>query len=128
MASNKISFKSWIKDVPNSEHIGKVATFYIPIKKLNKEVRSKMHKFFVDNYYAYTHETSKIHGFWSKNNEVIKDKHERYEVSFKGEKNLKRFVEFLSFICYIIKEDSLYLTIGGESFLIYPRKAKSEFS
>jgi endonuclease I len=125
MALDKINFKKWIKQELNVKHIGKVATFYIPVKKLNKEVRGKIHDFFVNNYYAYTHETSKIHGFWSKDDEVIKDKHERYEVSFKGQNNLKKFVKFLSSICYIIKEHSIYLTIGEESFLIHPRKASS---
>jgi len=117
-----IDFKGWIKET-NSEYIGKVATFYIPVNKLSRVIRDKMHNFFVDHYYAYTHETSTIHGFWSKNDEVIKDKHERYEVSFKGQNNLKKFIKFLSLICYIIKEDSIYLTLGGESFLIHPRKA-----
>lgn len=111
-----------MKKTSRCKHIGKVATFYIPVKKLSKKTRIQIHNFFVNHYYAYTHETSKIHGFWSKNDKIIEDKHERYEVSFKGEKNLKKFIEFLSFICYVIKEDSVYLTIGEESFLIYPRR------
>jgi hypothetical protein len=121
MALNKTNFIGCIKQT-RCKHIGKVATFYIPVKKLSKKVRNKIHDFFVDHYYAYTHETSEISGFWSKDDEVIKDSHERYEVSFKGKNNLKKFIEFISSICYIIKEDSIYLTVCGESFLIYPRK------
>jgi hypothetical protein len=111
-----------MKDIPCSEHIGEVAVFYLPIKKLSKSIRNKIHKFFVKNYYAYTHEISTIKGFWSKEDKIVKDKHERYEISFKGKDNLKKFIEFLSNICYIIDEDSIYLTIGGESYLIKPRK------
>ena len=116
------TFKDWMKGFPHSAHIGEVAVFYLPIKKIDKKVRNRIHNFFVKNYYAYTHEISKIQGFWAKGSKTIKDRHERYEISFKGEKNLKKFIEFISEICYIIKEDSIYLTIGGESYLISPRK------
>jgi hypothetical protein len=117
-----MNFKKWIEQVPYSKHIGEVAVFYIPVKKLKKEVRQKIHDFFVKNYCAYTHEISKIQGFWSKNNYLIKDKHERYEISFKGEENLKKFIKFLSGICYSIDEESIYLTVGSDSYLIKPRK------
>jgi len=122
----KDTFKNWMKESPQSTHIGEVAVFYLPVNKIDQKIRSKIHSFFVKNYYAYTHEISKIQGFWSKGSKTVKDKHERYEVSFKGKDNLKKFVEFMSEICYIIQEESIYLTIGGDSYLISPKEVKKQ--
>ena len=57
-----------------------------------------------------------------KQNKLIKDKHERYEIAFDGEQNLKKFVGFLSELCDIIEEDSIYLIVGDESYLVKPKK------
>jgi len=116
-----MNFKKWILEQPNTSHIGEVAVFYVPSEKLTKTIRSKMHNFFVQNYDAYTHETSKIQGYWTKNNKILKDKHERYEVSFSGEDNLKKFISFLSNICEDVKEDCIYLSVGNDSYLINPK-------
>ena len=51
---------------------------------------------------------------------MFKDKHERYEVSFKGEKKFKEFVLFLSELCNMTNEESIYMSIGEESYLIKP--------
>lgn len=99
-------------------YIGKVAVFYIPVCKLTDEVREKLHVFFVQNYKAYTHETSKIQGFWMNHDILVKDDHERYEISFEGKDKVKIFVDFLSEICTLIQEDSIYLTMGNHSWLV----------
>jgi hypothetical protein len=100
------------------KHIGKTAVFYVPAEKLNEKIRLKIHDFLVDNYNAYTHEVSEIKGYWSDKNELIKDEHERYEVSFSGDENLKNFIFFISEICNEAKEESIYLKIGEESYLV----------
>jgi len=46
----------------------------------------------------------------------VRDAHERYEVSFNGDENFKRFVDFLSEICGM--KDSIYLTVADESYLV----------
>jgi hypothetical protein len=102
----------------NIKHLGEVAIFYLPKKKINKKIRKEIHNFFVDNYNAYTHELSTINGYWSKKNKIIKDKHERYEVSFCGKKNFEKFIDFLSYLRKKTKEESIYLVISEESFLI----------
>ena len=117
-----MNFKKWMTEQPDTDYIGKVAIFYIPENKLTKPVRKKLHDFFVKNYNAYTHEVSKIQGYWVKQNKLIKDKHERYEIAFDGEQNLKKFVGFLSELCDIIEEDSIYLIVGDESYLVKPKK------
>ena len=105
---------------PNIKHIGKVAVFCLPADKLNKKVRSKIHNFLVSNYSAYTHESSDIQGYWSGRGDLVRDAHERYEVSFNGNENFKKFVDFLSEVCEMISEDSIYLTVADESYLVMP--------
>lgn len=111
-----MNFKKWLKK--NTTYNGVIITFYIPSKKLNKTIRNKLHSFFVKNHEAYTHETSNIKGFWLNKNNLIKDKHERYEVSISKEKKIKELISFISNICKEIEEESIYLTIGKKSYLV----------
>lgn len=110
---------------PQAQYIGQVAIFYIPIVKLDmiladgNTARQILHDFCVENYNAYTHEVSKIQGYWVDKNILVRDYHERFEVSFKGEK-VNDFVSFLSNICGLINEDSIYLTMGYKSWLVVP--------
>ena len=120
---NKItetSFKRWMEKQSNVDHVGKVAIFYLPSEKLTKRVRDKLHEFFMSRYSAYTHESSEIRGYWSYQDKLFKDKHERYEVSFKGDEKFKEFVLFLSELCDMTNEESIYMSIGEESYLIKP--------
>lgn len=111
---------------PFTVHIGQVAIFYIPVEKLIKVLpdgntaRQLLHDFCVENYSAYTHEISKIQGFWMNKNILIRDEHERFEVSFHGEE-VENFVSFLSKICKLIEEESIYLSIGSNSWLVLPQ-------
>jgi hypothetical protein len=105
---------------PNVQNLGEVAVFYLPSKKINKKIRNKIHDFLIKNYEAYTHESSNIKGYWVNDNCIVKDIHERYEVSFKGKVNFKRFIVFISEICKITKEDAIYLTFANKSYLIKP--------
>lgn len=112
--------------LPNAVYIGHVAVFYIPTKKLDVAVqdgrtaRQILHEFFVANYNAYTHEVSKIQGYWMNKDLLVRDEHERYEVSFSGREKVKEFVTFLSEVCSLIEEDSIYLTMGYKSWLVVP--------
>lgn len=117
---NNLSFRKWIEKQPNAEHLGHMAVFYIPSKKLTQKIRNKLHDFLVTNYEAYTHESSNIKGYWVNGNFLIKDKHERYEVSFKGYSNFKKFIKFISEICKMTKEEAIYLTFANDSYLIKP--------
>lgn len=120
----KKSKKSKLK---NATFIGQVAIFYIPTSKLDMQIlqgttRDLLHNFFVEHYNAYTHEISKIQGFWVKQDILVRDEHERFEVSFDGREKVQEFVNFLSLICGLIQEDSIYLTMGNKSWLITPEK------
>lgn len=114
-------FKKWMDSNKNVDHIGKVATFYLPSEKLDGKKRKKIHGFLVDNYDAYTHEKGGLRGYWRDGEELSMDKNERYEVSSSGEENFKKLVGFLSELCSEIGEKCVYLTVGEESYLIWPR-------
>lgn len=113
--------------LPNAEYIGQVAVFYIPSAKLDlplddgRTARQILHDFCVANYNAYTHEISKIQGYWVSKDILIRDEHERFEVSFRGREKVKEFVIFLSEVCALIEEDSIYLTMGYKSWLVVPK-------
>jgi hypothetical protein len=117
-----MSFKKWTRDRPNVERIGKTAIFYLPSNKLNDGTRKMLHDFFVGKYNAYTHESSDIKGYWVSGGELIRDEHERYEISLMGKENFMALVDFLAELAQAVEEDSIYLAIGEESYLISPPK------
>lgn len=106
---------------PEAEHLGKVAVFYVPSKKVTKGVAKEIHDFFVSKHKAYTHESGDIKGFWHDGDRLTKDSHERYEISFKGEEKFRDFLDFLSTLCGKIREKSIYMTMADESYLIRPK-------
>lgn len=119
---------------PNAIYIGQVAVFYIPAEKLDIPIsggtaRRLLHDFFIQHYNAYTHEASNIQGFWVNHDQnpgiVVRDAHERYEVSFDGFEKVKEFVRFLGEICGLIQEDAIYLTMGKKSWLVVPTHSNS---
>lgn len=112
-------------NLQNAICIGRMAVFYIPSCKLDTTLpegtpRQMLHDFFMQHYNAYTHEASKIHGYWCKQDMLVFDEHERYEVSFDGEDKVHEFVAFLSRFCQLIGEDCIYLTMGEKSWLVMP--------
>ena len=88
MIKNELS--TWMSKLKNVDHVGPFLVFYLPVSKLDKKSRSLVHDFFVENYNAYTHEISEINGYWVFKGELVEDKHERFEVSFKGIENFKK--------------------------------------
>jgi hypothetical protein len=113
-------FAEWMKAQPNVDHVGKVVVFYVPSKKLDSKIREMLHDFFVSNYSAYTHELGEIKGYWVSKDTMFKDEHERFEVSFGGTDNFKKFVSFISEICRMAGEDCIYVTVGEECYLVRP--------
>lgn len=108
-------------DRDGTQHLGKVAVFYVPSKKVTKQVAKEIHDFFVSKHRAYTHESGGIKGFWHDGERLTKDSHERYEISFKGDRNFREFLDFLSELCGKIGEKSIYMTMADESYLVNPK-------
>ena len=117
---------------PSLVYLGHVAVFYVPIQKLDqvefgtgKETpRQLFHAFLMDNYYAYTLELSDTQGFWlgDKNSQICHDHNARYEVSFDGKDKIEGFVSFLSEMCFLLKEQAMYVTMGHKAYLVVPKE------
>jgi hypothetical protein len=114
-------FRKWMDKFPETEYIGKVAVFYVPLKKSTPRIKSMIHDFFVSRHKAYTHESGDIRGYWHDGESLKKDSHDRYEISFSGEGKIREFIGFLSDLCGEMGELSIYLTIADEAYLIKPR-------
>jgi hypothetical protein len=121
-------FMIFEKSLNNFIYIGKMAAFYVPSNKLSKKEfgengetpKDMFHNFFMKNFNAYTHEKSGIEGFWrEKKGAIVIDENERYEVSFLDDnEQLEKFIKFLSKMCNLLNENSIYVTIGDSSWLV----------
>ena len=118
-------------EIPNLECIGQVAVFYIPIQKLEliapsgKKVKDEIQEFLLTNFNALTIEETPSKGFWRDNPEHMAqiDLNHRYEVSFDGgEDRVRIFVDFLSWLCHVIEEKAIYVTMGRKSYLVRPNE------
>lgn len=113
-------------------YVGEVATFYVPVQKLDSEKctrdgktpRMLFEEFLMEHYNAYTLEISNTQGLWreQKKSKIFRDENARYEVSFRGQENLSSFVEFLSEMCALLKEEGIYVTMGHKSWIVLPRE------
>ena len=119
-----------IKELPFVSPLGKTASFYVPAAKINdsrygqggRRPSELLEEFFVDNFGGFTHEQSQIKGRWVSDNGqmVFTDEHQRYEVSFAGKIKTAEFFAFLSDMCRRLEEGSIYVTYGGDSWLVRP--------
>ena len=119
-----------LPDLPFLVPLGKTAVFYVPAAKMDdarygrdgKTPTELFDDFFLSQFGGLTHEESKIQGRWSieDGQQVLTDLHERYEVTFDGDAREVQFLNFLSEMCALLKEESLYLTMGDRAWLVKP--------
>jgi hypothetical protein len=110
--------------------LGRIAVFYVPAHKMGNAAFGRdgrtptqmFDEFFLQNFGGLTHEESHIRGEWTSGDgqKVFTDLHQRYEVSFSGREKLEAFVRFLSEMCGLLGEESIYLTIGTRAWLVKP--------
>ena len=115
--------------------MGKTASFYVPADKVNdskygrggRKPSQMFEEFFVTNFGGFTHEQSQIKGRWMGDGgaKLFSDEHQRYEVAFAGQKMAALFLNFLSEMCGLMEEGSIYLTYGGRSWLVSPPAAEA---
>ncbi len=115
--------------------LGRLAVFYVPAAKMDDLAygrdglipRVLFERFFLERFGGLTHEESKIRGQWTSpdGQKVFTDLHERFEVSFAGKEKTAAFLEFLSQMCGLLKEESIYLTMGTRSWLVKPPNRNS---
>jgi hypothetical protein len=123
-----------VRTFPFVADMGKSASFYVPADKLHdsrygrdgRRPGQMFEEFFVTHFGGFTHEQSQIKGRWvgDGGNKVFTDEHQRYEVAFAGEKNAALFLNFLSEMCGLLEEGSIYLNYGGHSWLVSPPTAE----
>lgn len=120
---------------PNLTYIGHVAVFYVPTFKLEdaslgvnglaaKEIFAA---YFMDNFNAFTLGGSNVQGFWREHEKanLFVDINSRYEISFSGKDNVEMFVDFLSDMCTLIEEESIYVVMGYKSWLVWPKEDRN---
>jgi hypothetical protein len=110
--------------------LGRIAVFYVPAHKMDDVAYGRdaltptqlFDQFFLQHFGGLTHEESHIRGEWTsgEGQKVFTDLHQRYEVSFAGREKLEAFVRFLSEMCGLLGEESIYLTIGTRAWLVKP--------
>jgi hypothetical protein len=115
---------------PNLVPLGRLAVFYVPSEKMQDPrfgrdgltATQLFDRFFLEKFGGLTHEESKIRGQWTSpdGQKVFTDQHQRYEVSFAGRKKAELFLDFLSQMCHLLEEESIYLTMGSRSWLVMP--------
>ncbi|HEX4144736.1 MAG TPA: hypothetical protein VHY91_14620 [Pirellulales bacterium] len=123
-----------VAKLPFVAAMGKTASFYVPSDKVNdskygrdgRKPSQRFEEFFVTHFGGFTHEQSQIKGRWvgEGGNKLFVDEHQRYEVAFAGEHKAKLFLDFLSEMCGLMEEGSIYLTYGGHSWLVSPPVAE----
>lgn len=119
-----------MEDMRELVYLGPLAVFYVPIKKLdsikfnNKTPRELFEEFLMEHFNAFTLTITNTQGFWRKHKQspIFCDQNAQYNVSFDG--NVEPFVKFLSEMCHIIQEQSIYLTIENKSWLVLPKENK----
>ncbi len=121
--------KRW-KRLPFLVAMGKTANFYVPAAKMNdpryardgRTAGQLFDEFLIGNFGGFTHEVSQIRGQWVGDNgtKVFTDEHQRYEVAFGDKSKAAEFFRFMAEMCRLLEESSIYVTYGGNSWLVAP--------
>ncbi len=119
-----------LKQLPFLVAMGKTANFYVPAAKMNdpkygrggRTAGQLFDDFLIGNFGGFTHEVSQIRGQWVGDNgtKVFTDEHQRYEVAFGDKGKATEFFRFMSTMCRLLEENSIYVTYGGNSWLVMP--------
>jgi hypothetical protein len=119
-----------MEDVKELVYLGQLAVFYVPVQKLdspefgrnNQTPRVLFEAYLMENFDAFTLTITNMQGFWRqhKQSPTFREQNARYDVSFEG--NVEPFVQFLSEMCALLQEQSIYLTMGHKSWLVLPKE------
>jgi len=112
---------------PEVISLGRMAIFFLPIKKLRQVCGEQTHESAIDKeliarYEGLSKITGHVEGCYRMKSEIVDDDHVRYEVSFLGKNKVIEFVEFLKEVCRRLGEESIYLTMGEKSYLVQPKE------
>lgn len=120
-------------DIKELVYLGQLAVFYVPVQKLDspefgngQTPRILFEEYLMENFNAFTLTITNTQGFWREHQQspIFREQNARYDVSFEGD--VEPFVEFLSEMCALLQEQSIYLTMGSKSWLVLPQKETDE--
>ncbi len=125
---------------PEIVHLGRMAVFLVPAYKMRRRFEKpdgkstdydrifgvseeeRLDLELIKRYQGITKVTANVEGSYRLGDKLVKDAHIRYEVSFRGPDKVLEFVELLKELCRKLNEDSIYLTMGENSYLVRPSK------
>jgi len=116
---------------PEIIDLGRMAIFFLPATKLQKTASNgHTHEQNIDEalthrFQGFTKQSMPWEGHYRMGSEVVRDNPIRYEVSFKGKNKVREFVALLKTVCREIGEESMYLTMGENSYLVKPNSEPS---
>ena len=123
-----------MEDIKELVYLGHLAVFYVPVQKLDSPEYGKdsqtprilFEEYLMENFNAFTLTITNTQGLWREHQQspIFREQNARYDVSFEGD--VEPFVQFLSKMCALLKEQSIYLTMGQKSWLVLPKKETNE--
>lgn len=127
--TKKINVKN--KQNYEKENLGAMVVFLLPSLKLKRKVEKgesledKLHDFLLKKFNGYTAAAGNIFGYWK--NAAGKEfygEHKEYKVSLLDKKEIETLEKFLAILASKMGEESIYLSIGEESWLLYPLSSR----
>jgi len=132
-----------LPSIPNDPDIvplGRMAVFLVPAYKMRRQFakpneeatdrnqifgvseEERLDRELIKRYQGVTKVTANVEGSYQLGGKLVRDAHIRYEVSFLGTDKVLEFVQLLKELCRKLDEDSIYLTMGENSYLVRPSK------
>lgn len=116
------------------ENLGTMIVFLLPSLKLKKRskqgltLEDKLHDFLLKKFKGYTAAAGNIFGYWKNTaGREFYGEHKEYKVSLLDKKSIKVLEDFLVSLAQEMQEESIYLSAGDDSWLLYgPSKKKSK--
>lgn len=111
------------------ESVGRDAVFYLPSDLMGMEIesgircRQMVEDFLEQEYGGFTDEGNNHNGFW-KNAQGTRfyERYQKYRVAFTGPERIPKLESFLSYIAKGLNEESIFISTGEDSWLLYPEE------
>ncbi len=111
------------------ENLGKMIVFLLPSLQLKRKsqkgesLEDKLHHFLLQKFNGYTAAAGNIFGYWR--NAAGKEfygEHKEYKVSLLKKNEIRALEDFLSILAFEMEEESIYVSSGEDSWLLYPTR------
>ncbi len=111
---------------PEIVSLGRMAIFLVPVSKMRagapaETEEDRLDRELMKRYQGVTKVTANVEGSYQLGGKLVREAHIRYEVSFQGADKVLEFVQLLKELCRKLNEESIYLTMGENSYLVKPK-------